>query len=87
MNPEQTRRSFLQPSAAAGLTVVLPGMVATGPRVMDQRRIPGTDEEIQVIGLGTSDEFASVRLRTARKRIETFFARPLVRAAGNIYRQ
>ncbi len=60
MNPEQTRRRFLQLSAAAGLTVALPGVAVTGPRAMDQRRIPRTDEKIPVIGLGTSDEFESM---------------------------
>jgi aryl-alcohol dehydrogenase-like predicted oxidoreductase len=60
MNPQQSRRTFLQLSAAAGLTLSLPGVAATGPRQMDQRLIPGTDETIPVIGLGTSDEFESV---------------------------
>jgi aryl-alcohol dehydrogenase-like predicted oxidoreductase len=60
MNPEQSRRTFLQLSAAAGLTLSLPGVAATGPRLMDRRRIPGSDEKIPVIGLGTSDEFESV---------------------------
>jgi aryl-alcohol dehydrogenase-like predicted oxidoreductase len=60
MNSEQTRRTFLQLSAAAGLTLSLPGVASPGPRLMDQRRIPGTDEKIPVIGLGTSDEFESV---------------------------
>lgn len=60
MNPEQSRRRFLQLSAAAGLTLSLPGVAATGPRQMDQRLIPRTDEKIPVIGLGTSDEFENV---------------------------
>jgi diketogulonate reductase-like aldo/keto reductase len=60
MSPEQTRRTFLQLSVAAGLTFSLPGVAKTAPRRMDQRRIPGTDEKIPVIGLGTSDEFESV---------------------------
>lgn len=59
MYPEQSRRTFLQLSAAT-LTLSLPGMAAAGPRQMDQRLIPGTDEKIPVIGLGTSDEFESV---------------------------
>ncbi len=60
MIPEQTRRTFLQLSAATGLTLSLPGVAATGPRQMDRRLIPGTDERIPVIGLGTSDEFEGV---------------------------
>lgn len=60
MNPEQSRRRFLQLSAATGLTLSLPGVAATGPRPMDQRLILGTDEKIPVIGLGTSDEFESM---------------------------
>ena len=60
MNPEQTRRMFLQLAVATGLTLSLPGVAAAGPRLMDQRRMPGTDEKIPVIGLGTSDEFESV---------------------------
>ncbi len=60
MNPEQTRRAFLQLTAAAGLTLSLPGMTAAETRSMERRRIPGTDEEIPVIGLGTSDEFEAV---------------------------
>lgn len=60
MNPGQTRRTFLQRSAATALTLSLPGVASTGPRLMDQRRIPGTDEKVPVIGLGTSDEFENV---------------------------
>lgn len=59
MNWEHSRRSFLQLSAATGLTLALPGS-ATGAEPMQSRRIPGTDEHIPVIGLGTSDEFESV---------------------------
>jgi diketogulonate reductase-like aldo/keto reductase len=58
--PEQTRRTFLQLSAATGVTLSLPGVTSAGPQLMDQRRIPGTDEKIPVVGLGTSDEFESV---------------------------
>ncbi|MEX0976462.1 MAG: aldo/keto reductase [Woeseia sp.] len=60
MHPERTRRAFLQLTAAAGLTLSMPGVTATETRVMERRRIPGTDEEIPVIGLGTSDEFEAV---------------------------
>ena len=60
MNPEQTRRTFLQLTAAAGVTLSLPAVAAGDSPVMDRRQIPGTDEEIPVIGLGTSDEFEAV---------------------------
>ena len=60
MTTDQSRRTFLQLSAATGLTLSLPAVAATGPRQMDRRLIPGTDEKIPVIGLGTSDEFEGV---------------------------
>jgi aryl-alcohol dehydrogenase-like predicted oxidoreductase len=51
------RREFLKLSAAAGVALAMPQTgLATTPR-MDKRRIPGTDEDIPVIGLGTSHEF------------------------------
>ncbi len=55
-----SRRTFLRLSAASGLALALPGVAAVEPPRMEQRRIPGTDERIPVIGLGTSDEFESV---------------------------
>jgi aryl-alcohol dehydrogenase-like predicted oxidoreductase len=54
------RREFLKLTAAAGVAVSMPQTgLATTPR-MDKRRIPGTDEDIPVIGLGTSHEFDHV---------------------------
>ena len=51
------RREFLKLTAAAGVALSMPQTgLATIPR-MDKRRIPGTDEDIPVIGLGTSHEF------------------------------
>jgi aryl-alcohol dehydrogenase-like predicted oxidoreductase len=51
------RRQFLKLSAAAGVALSMPQTgLATTPK-MDKRRIPGTDEDIAVIGLGTSHEF------------------------------
>jgi diketogulonate reductase-like aldo/keto reductase len=59
MNWAHSRRSFLQLSAATGLALALPGGASTAGAIQ-RRRIPGTDEDIPVIGLGTSDEFESV---------------------------
>jgi aryl-alcohol dehydrogenase-like predicted oxidoreductase len=54
------RREFLKLSAAAGVALSMPRTgLATTPH-MDKRRIPGTDEDIPVIGLGTSHEFEHV---------------------------
>jgi aryl-alcohol dehydrogenase-like predicted oxidoreductase len=54
------RREFLKLSAAASVALSMPQTgLATTPR-MDKRRIPGTDEDIPVIGLGTSHEFDHV---------------------------
>ena len=51
------RREFLKLTAAAGVALSMPQTaLATIPR-MDKRRIPDTDEDIPVIGLGTSHEF------------------------------
>lgn len=51
------RREFLKLTAAAGVALSMPQTgLATTPQ-MDRRRIPGTDEDIPVIGLGTSHEY------------------------------
>jgi aryl-alcohol dehydrogenase-like predicted oxidoreductase len=51
------RREFLRLTAAIGVALSMPRTIlATTPK-MDRRRIPGTDEDIPVIGLGTSHEF------------------------------
>jgi len=60
MTSRHTRRRFLQFSAATAVSRSLPGLGETAMKPMDTRRIPGTGEEIPVIGLGTSDEFESV---------------------------
>lgn len=54
------RRSFLQLAAAAGLASYLPLSVALAAPQMASRRIPGREESIPVIGLGTSDEFERI---------------------------
>ena len=51
------RRSVLKLAAAAGLVFWLPSLAALAAPRMTTRRIPGHDEAIPVIGLGTSDEF------------------------------
>jgi aryl-alcohol dehydrogenase-like predicted oxidoreductase len=51
------RRDFIKLTAAAGLAAALPAPAHAASRPMDKRRIPGTDEDIPVIGLGTSHEF------------------------------
>lgn len=50
------RREFLKLTAAGGVALSLPHSALAAPQ-MATRRIPGTDEEIPVIGLGTSHEF------------------------------
>lgn len=50
-----TRRRFLALSAAATAAQAWPAAAADASMAM--RRIPGTDEPLPVIGLGTSDEF------------------------------
>ncbi|HSD70877.1 MAG TPA: aldo/keto reductase [Woeseiaceae bacterium] len=60
MTSGHTRRTFLQMSAATAVAQSLPGLADTAMSPMNTRRIPGTGEEIPVIGLGTSDEFESV---------------------------
>lgn len=54
------RRTFLKLGTVAGLALALPPGVGRADGAMARRRIPGTDEEIPVIGLGTSDEFERV---------------------------
>ena len=51
------RREFLKLTAAAGVALSLPAHgQATAPQ-MNRRKIPGTGEDIPVVGLGTSHEF------------------------------
>jgi aryl-alcohol dehydrogenase-like predicted oxidoreductase len=54
------RRSFLQLAAAAGLAAGLPLPAGAAVPQMATRRIPAGDEDIPVIGLGTSDEFERI---------------------------
>lgn len=51
------RRRFLGAMAATGLSLALPQVTLAAPPAMSRRRIPGSDEQLPVIGLGTSDEF------------------------------
>jgi diketogulonate reductase-like aldo/keto reductase len=51
------RREFLQFTAAAGVAATVPEYAFPAATTMDRRRIPGTTEDIPVIGLGTSHEF------------------------------
>lgn len=53
------RREFLRLSAAAGIALSAPQQAFSAEQ-MDTRAIPGTDERIPVIGLGTSHEFDHV---------------------------
>jgi diketogulonate reductase-like aldo/keto reductase len=51
------RREFLKLTAAAGVALSLPAHGQATASRMDSRKIPGTGEDIPVIGLGTSHEF------------------------------
>jgi aryl-alcohol dehydrogenase-like predicted oxidoreductase len=51
------RREFLKLSAAAGVALSMPQAALATTSQMARRRIPGTEEDIPVIGLGTSHEF------------------------------
>jgi aryl-alcohol dehydrogenase-like predicted oxidoreductase len=51
------RRDFLKVSAAVGVALALPPLAGAESRTMATRPIPGTGEQIPVIGLGTSHEF------------------------------
>jgi aryl-alcohol dehydrogenase-like predicted oxidoreductase len=54
------RREFIRLTAAAGVALSMPQQALAATSTMDRRRIPGTDEQIPVIGLGTSHEFDHV---------------------------
>jgi len=51
------RREFIKLTAATGVALSTPAYVRAEAGRMDRRRVPGTDEDIPVIGLGTSHEF------------------------------
>jgi len=51
------RREFLKFTAAAGVAASMPEYALLAENGMDRRRIPGTTEDMPVIGLGTSHEF------------------------------
>ena len=51
------RREFLKLTAAAGVALSVPQTGLATTQRMHRRRIPGTNEDIPVIGLGTSHEF------------------------------
>jgi diketogulonate reductase-like aldo/keto reductase len=54
------RRKFLKLTAATAAAIAMPEYALPATVRMDRRRIPGTDEDIPVIGLGTSHEFNHV---------------------------
>lgn len=54
------RREFITLAAAAGFALSVPEHALATASTMDRRRIPGTGEEVPVIGLGTSHEFEHV---------------------------
>lgn len=53
------RRGFMKLTAASGLALTMPGQ-SVANEAMQRRPIPGSGEELPVVGLGTSDEFEHI---------------------------
>ena len=56
------RRKFLAMMSAAGIAGLAPG-VSLARRQMPTRRIPGTDEQLPVIGLGSTKPVGQIAER------------------------
>jgi len=70
------RRVFLKAAGAAALTSVYPGAAfASDQSLLPSRPIPGTDEELPIIGLGNSRAFAEGDLDLSRQLIEILRSR------------
>ncbi|MDQ2070478.1 aldo/keto reductase [Natronospira bacteriovora] len=73
-----TRREYLKMSLAAGVALALkPGLMWAGDRELPliTRTIPGTDEAVPVVGLGSSATFRSVAEAGEYDRIRDVFAK------------
>lgn len=57
---DSERRRFIRLGIGAAVAVCVPPLCFADVRKMDTRPIPGAEERIPVIGLGTSDEFESM---------------------------
>lgn len=66
-----SRREFLKFSGAAMLAGTLPAAAATTPR-LPTRRIPGSDQELAIIGLGNSAAFRSGDAAVSQKLLDIF---------------
>ena len=72
------RRNFVSLSAAAGLSVALPGHLSANAQTLRNRAIPSTGEQIPVLGMGTWITFnvgRSKRLRDSRLKVLRAFSR------------
>ncbi len=66
------RREFLQISGAAALATLAPAVSMAKLRQLPTRLIPGTDEQLSVIGLGNSQAFRSGDVELSTRLIDTF---------------
>jgi diketogulonate reductase-like aldo/keto reductase len=72
------RREFMHCSGAAAATLSLPlssTLNAAGEETLPARTIPGTDEQLPIIGLGNSQAFQSGNLELSRQLLELFMER------------
>lgn len=71
-----TRRDFVRNSAFFSLAASLPALsLASGPGPMLQRKLPGSDESLGVIGLGNSGPFFEGDLPASRALLELMLER------------
>jgi len=67
------RRDFLKTASATALAVMASPASLGGQRQLRMRRIPGTDEQLAVVGLGNSKAFREGDGETAKRLLATFF--------------
>ena len=82
-----SRREYLKLCAAAGVALALrPGRLLAddGPRALITRAIPGTGEQLPVVGLGSSASFARVAGEGDQARIRGILE-TLVRHGGRVF--
>lgn len=67
------RRQFLKRAGATALSVSLPSTIRASARRLSKRRVPGTGEQLAVVGLGNSQAFRTGDAEVSKQLLATFF--------------
>lgn len=67
------RREFLKFTGTAALAALSPSLAMARQRQLKTRAIPGTDEQLAVVGLGQSQAFRDKDVKLSKTLLNTFF--------------